>query len=92
MLISSANASAPSPTSTSTGVATTTGAGVAEPSPFSSIIPLVLIFVVFYFLLIRPQQKKLKEHGPSSIYKYVLIVLTISNVRGPSIILEIQTK
>jgi len=24
--------------------------------------PLVLIFVVFYFLLIRPQQKKLKEH------------------------------
>ncbi len=25
-------------------------------------LPLVLIFVVFYFLLIRPQQKKLKEH------------------------------
>ncbi|HLI11450.1 MAG TPA: preprotein translocase subunit YajC [Alphaproteobacteria bacterium] len=27
-----------------------------------SILPLVLIFVVFYFLLIRPQQKKMKEH------------------------------
>jgi len=27
-----------------------------------SILPLVLIFVVFYFLLIRPQQKKVKEH------------------------------
>ncbi|HUC61181.1 MAG TPA: preprotein translocase subunit YajC [Alphaproteobacteria bacterium] len=27
-----------------------------------SIAPLVLIFVVFYFLLIRPQQKKAKEH------------------------------
>jgi preprotein translocase subunit YajC len=26
------------------------------------ILPLVLIFVVFYFLLIRPQQKKAKEH------------------------------
>ena len=26
------------------------------------IMPLVLIFVVFYFLLIRPQQKKAKEH------------------------------
>lgn len=26
-------------------------------------LPLVLIFVVFYFLLIRPQQKKLKEHN-----------------------------
>ena len=28
----------------------------------SGILPLVLIFVVFYFLLIRPQQKKLKSH------------------------------
>lgn len=27
-----------------------------------SMLPLVLIFVVFYFLLIRPQQKKQKEH------------------------------
>ena len=25
-------------------------------------VPLILIFVVFYFLLIRPQQKKAKEH------------------------------
>lgn len=29
---------------------------------FSAILPLVLIFGVFYFLLIRPQQKKMKEH------------------------------
>ena len=28
----------------------------------SSFIPLVLIFVIFYFFLIRPQQKKVKEH------------------------------
>lgn len=27
-----------------------------------SLLPLILIFVVFYFLLIRPQQKKAKEH------------------------------
>jgi preprotein translocase subunit YajC len=27
-----------------------------------SLLPLVLIFVVFYFLLIRPQQKKMKVH------------------------------
>jgi preprotein translocase subunit YajC len=27
-----------------------------------SLIPLVLIFVIFYFLLIRPQQKRVKEH------------------------------
>jgi preprotein translocase subunit YajC len=29
---------------------------------FISLMPLVLIFVVFYFLLIRPQQKKMKTH------------------------------
>jgi preprotein translocase subunit YajC len=29
---------------------------------FISLMPLVLIFVVFYFLLIRPQQKKMKSH------------------------------
>lgn len=31
-------------------------------SPIASLLPLVLIFVVFYFLLIRPQQKRMKEH------------------------------
>jgi preprotein translocase subunit YajC len=25
-------------------------------------VPLILIFVIFYFLLIRPQQRKVKEH------------------------------
>lgn len=29
---------------------------------FSMMLPLMLIFAVFYFLLIRPQQKKMKEH------------------------------
>lgn len=29
---------------------------------FASFIPLILIFVIFYFLLIRPQQKRTKEH------------------------------
>ena len=29
---------------------------------FASFIPLILIFVVFYFLLIRPQQKQAKQH------------------------------
>lgn len=28
----------------------------------STLIPFVLIFVIFYFLLIRPQQKRAKEH------------------------------
>ena len=30
--------------------------------PLMSFLPLVLIFIVFYFLLIRPQSKKAKEH------------------------------
>jgi len=29
---------------------------------FVSLLPLILIFVVFYFLLIRPQQKRMKDH------------------------------
>ncbi len=37
-------------------------AAAKQPSPWTSMIPLVLIMVVFYFLLIRPQQKKIKEH------------------------------
>ena len=33
------------------------------PDPFmSTIVPLILIGVVFYFLLIRPQQKRIKDH------------------------------
>lgn len=31
-------------------------------STLTTILPLVLIFVVFYFLLIRPQTKRAKEH------------------------------
>ncbi len=31
-------------------------------SMLTSFLPLILIFVIFYFLLIRPQQKRSKEH------------------------------
>ena len=33
-----------------------------QSDPFLSLLPLVLIFAVFYFLLIRPQNKRQKEH------------------------------
>ncbi|HIJ89265.1 MAG: preprotein translocase subunit YajC [Desulfobulbaceae bacterium] len=36
--------------------------GAAGPQGLMSFLPLILIFVVFYFLLIRTQQKKAKEH------------------------------
>ena len=45
----------------SDAVAQTAGAAQA-PSAWGSLIPLILIFVVFYFLLIRPKQKKMKAH------------------------------
>ena len=37
-------------------------AGAGEGSFLIQLAPLILIFVVFYFLLIRPQQKKMKAH------------------------------
>jgi preprotein translocase subunit YajC len=49
MLISPAYAQAP-------------GAGLFDQSALIQFLPLVLIFIVFYFLLIRPQQKKQKDH------------------------------
>ena len=33
-----------------------------ESSGIGQFMPLILIFVIFYFFLIRPQQKKVKEH------------------------------
>ena len=33
-----------------------------QADPFTSFLPLIIIFVLFYFLLIRPQQKRAKEH------------------------------
>ncbi len=37
-------------------------AAAAGPDAMLQFLPIILIFVVFYFLLIRPQQKKLKTH------------------------------
>jgi preprotein translocase subunit YajC len=36
--------------------------GLGDPNTLMQFAPLVLIFVVFYFFLIRPQQQKAKEH------------------------------
>ncbi|UCD86654.1 MAG: preprotein translocase subunit YajC [Desulfobacterales bacterium] len=40
-----------------------TGGGASGQSGgFGALVPLILMFAIFYFLLIRPQQKKQKEH------------------------------
>ncbi len=46
------------------------GGAAGSGSFMTSMIPLILIFVIFYFLLIRPQQKRAKEHK-----------LTVANLR-----------
>lgn len=38
------------------------GLGGGEGGALGAFLPIILIFVVFYFLLIRPQQKKMKQH------------------------------
>jgi len=34
----------------------------AQGSPLTSLLPLIILFAVFYFMLIRPQMKRAKEH------------------------------
>lgn len=38
-------------------------AGAAAPNPLVQLAPLIFIFVIFYFLLIRPQQQARKKHA-----------------------------
>ena len=37
--------------------------GAQQADPFGFLIPMLIIFAAFYFLLIRPQQKKQKAHA-----------------------------
>src|SRR5262245_8393202 len=37
--------------------------GQQQPPMWTSLVPLILLVVVFYFALIRPQQRKTKEHA-----------------------------
>ena len=38
------------------------GGSAGQASGFTALLPMIIIFAIFYFLLIRPQQKKAKEH------------------------------
>lgn len=42
--------------------ATSAGAMPPEPSPIASLVPFLLIVVIFWFLIIRPQSKRFKQH------------------------------
>ena len=39
------------------------GAVQGQANPIMSLMPIALIFIIFYFLLIRPQKKQQKEHA-----------------------------
>lgn len=38
------------------------GGGAAGPGPLVNLMPIALMFVILYFLMIRPQQKRAREH------------------------------
>ena len=43
-------------------ISTAWAQGGAQSDPFMSFLPLIIIFALFYFMLIRPQNKRQKEH------------------------------
>jgi len=59
------------------------GQSSGQGNPIMSLLPLILIFVVFYFLLILPQQRKQKQHRQllSQLQKGDRVV-TSSGIRG----------
>ncbi len=69
----------------------------AQQSGFASMIPLVLIFVVFYFLMIRPQKKKFQQEQDylkglkkdDEVYTKSGILGTIRGMTDTTITLEV---
>lgn len=67
-------------------------------NPLVSFMPLILIFVIFYFLLIRPQQKRQREHEQmmKNLAKNDEVVTnggihgTIINVKDTTVILRVD--
>lgn len=74
------------------------GAAASAQSPFVSFIPFVLIFIVMYFFMIRPQKKKLQDeqsfltkltHG-DEIYTKSGILGKVTGIAEKVITLEIE--
>lgn len=67
-------------------------------NPILNLVPLILIFVIFYFMLIRPQKTKEKEHQKmlNSLNKNDEVVTsggihgTIVNVKDKTVVLRID--
>lgn len=78
-------------------LAQTTPATPEQPNLLMSMMPLVFIFIIFYFLLIRPQQKRQKDHEKlvSAIKTGDEVVTssgihgTVANVKDKTLIIKI---
>ncbi|MBW2039618.1 MAG: preprotein translocase subunit YajC [Deltaproteobacteria bacterium] len=76
------------------------GGGGGGQGGFAAFIPLILLFAIFYFILIRPQQKRAKEHKQllANIRKGDKVVTTgglygtITNLTDSVVTLEIADK
>jgi preprotein translocase subunit YajC len=74
--------------------------GAGQAGGIAGFLPIIILFVIFYFLLIRPQQKKAKEHKAmiSNLKKGVRIITsggiygTIISIDDTTIGLEIAEK
>ena len=66
--------------------------GQPAPSPLAGLVPIFLIFAIFYFLLIRPQQKQQKKHQQmlTEIKKNDEVV-TSGGIHGTVVNLDEQT-
>jgi preprotein translocase subunit YajC len=77
-----------------------TGGQAGQAGGIAGFLPIIILFVIFYFLLIRPQQKKAKEHKAmiSDLKKGVRIITsggiygTIISIDDTTIGLEIAEK
>ncbi len=76
------------------------GEGQGGGGGFAAFIPLILLFAIFYFILIRPQQKRAKEHRImlENLKRGDRVVTagglygTITNLEGNVVTLEIADK
>lgn len=73
-------------------------AAPAQPNPIMSMIPLVLVFVVFYFLMLRPQKKKMEEEQKfiqgiqkgEEVYTKSGLIGTVCGITDKVITLELE--
>lgn len=84
-------------TSAGSAASATANAAANSPSPFASLVPFLLIFLIFYFLMIRPQKKKAQQEEAmlaalgkgDEVYTRSGIIGTISGLNDKIVTLEI---